>query len=97
MPELSRFFGIVIRMFAEEGDQHHLPHFHAEHGDRQGVFFIKDGEVFTDMDNCSLDRRDVRLVLAWAEINMLELEQAWDQLNSEDPQSIKIKIKPLTK
>ena len=29
MPEISRFFGIVIRMFAEPEAQHHLPHFHA--------------------------------------------------------------------
>ncbi len=29
MPELSRFFGIIIRMFAEAGESHHLPHFHA--------------------------------------------------------------------
>ncbi len=29
MPELSRFFGIIIRMYAEVGGLHHVPHFHA--------------------------------------------------------------------
>jgi hypothetical protein len=29
MPELSRFFGIIIRMYLEAGMQHHTPHFHA--------------------------------------------------------------------
>jgi hypothetical protein len=29
VPEISRFFGIVIRMFAEPGAPHHTPHFHA--------------------------------------------------------------------
>jgi hypothetical protein len=29
VPELSRFFGIVIRMFVEAGGQHHQAHFHA--------------------------------------------------------------------
>jgi hypothetical protein len=29
MPEISRFFGIVIRMFVEAGVAHHTPHFHA--------------------------------------------------------------------
>ena len=29
MPELSRFFGIIIRMYVEAGGPHHLPHFHA--------------------------------------------------------------------
>ncbi len=30
MPEISRFFGIVIKMFF---DDHNPPHFHAEYGD----------------------------------------------------------------
>jgi len=29
MPEVSRFFGIIIRMFIEAGGQHHMPHFYA--------------------------------------------------------------------
>lgn len=29
MPELSRFFGIIIRMYMEAGVQHRTPHFHA--------------------------------------------------------------------
>jgi hypothetical protein len=31
MPEISRFFGIIIRMFAEPEVQHHVPHFHAHY------------------------------------------------------------------
>jgi hypothetical protein len=30
VPELSRFFGIIIRMYMEAGGPHHLPHFHAK-------------------------------------------------------------------
>ena len=37
MPELSRFFGIIIRMFAELGEPHHLPHFHAYYQDEVAV------------------------------------------------------------
>ena len=33
MPEISRFFGIVIRMFVEAGGPHNLPHFHAYYQD----------------------------------------------------------------
>ena len=29
VPELSRFFGIIIRMFVEAGGKHHVAHFHA--------------------------------------------------------------------
>jgi hypothetical protein len=40
MPEVSRFLGIVVRMFfAENG--HHLPHFHASYNDFSAVFLIE--------------------------------------------------------
>jgi hypothetical protein len=38
MPELSRFFGIVIRMFAEAGGPHHQPHFHAYYQGNDATF-----------------------------------------------------------
>ncbi|MBI3795790.1 MAG: DUF4160 domain-containing protein [Deltaproteobacteria bacterium] len=38
MPEISRFFGIVIKMFF--GD-HVPPHFHAEYGDHKALFDIR--------------------------------------------------------
>lgn len=39
MPEVSRFYGIVIRMFFRE---HGPPHFHAEYGGQQAVVGIED-------------------------------------------------------
>ena len=33
MPEIARFFGITIRMYAEPGAPHHRPHFHAYYQD----------------------------------------------------------------
>lgn len=38
MPEIGRFFGIVIRMFAEPGTPHRVPHFHAYYPDDVGIF-----------------------------------------------------------
>ncbi len=35
VPEVSRFFGIVIRMFY---DEHNPPHFHAEYSGKKAVF-----------------------------------------------------------
>ena len=29
MPTLSMFYGIIIRMYAEKGGQHNIPHIHA--------------------------------------------------------------------
>ncbi len=38
MPELSRFYGIVIRMFFQD---HFPPHFHAEYQEFEAVFEIE--------------------------------------------------------
>ena len=35
MPEISRFFGIIIRMFF---DEHNPPHIHAEYQGQKAVF-----------------------------------------------------------
>ena len=40
MPEIARFFGIIIRMFAEEGQPHHRAHFHAYYQDHAAVFAV---------------------------------------------------------
>ena len=40
MPELSRFFGIIIRMFAEPLERHHTAHFHAYYQEHVAVFSI---------------------------------------------------------
>jgi hypothetical protein len=38
MPELSRFYGIIILMFSEPSERHHVPHFHAYYGEHVAVF-----------------------------------------------------------
>jgi hypothetical protein len=40
MPEVSRFFGIIIRMFVEAGGQHHMPHFHAYYQEHVAIYDI---------------------------------------------------------
>lgn len=40
MAELSRFFGIIIRMSAEHGGKHHTPHFHAVYQEHEAVFTV---------------------------------------------------------
>lgn len=39
MPEISRFYGIVISMFY---DEHNPPHFHAQYGEYKAVIRIND-------------------------------------------------------
>ena len=44
MPTLSRFYGIVIRMYYL-GSEHNPPHIHAIYGDDTAAFDIKTGEI----------------------------------------------------
>jgi len=58
MPELSRFFGVIIRMYVEAGGPHHLPHFHAYYQDDVAVVGLDPVELIAG----SLPRRQRRLV-----------------------------------
>ena len=88
MPELSRFFGIVIRMFVEAGGPHHRPHFHAYYQDQAVALAIDTLEVLGG----DLPRAQMRLVEAWAEIHRAELASDWALLQSGQPA---VKIDPL--
>jgi len=88
MPELSRFFGIVIRMFVEAGEPHQRPHFHAYYQAEAAVLALDTLEVLGG----SLPRPQQRLVEAWAEIHREELQKDWDLLQSGQPP---VKIEPL--
>jgi len=85
MPELSRFFGIIIRMYWETDAPHHNPHFHAYYQDDVAVLTIDPVELIAG----SLPRRQQRLVEAWAELHQQELLVDWDLLQSgQRPQPI---------
>ena len=70
MPEISRFFGIVIRMFHND---HAPPHFHAEYGEHEAVIEIESLAVYAG----SLPRRALGLVREWASLHREELRQDW--------------------
>jgi hypothetical protein len=76
MPEISRFFGIVVRMFAESGQVHHTPHFHAYYQGSVAAFRIEPVGLLAG----SLPTRQRRLVEAWAELNQRELMADWHRL-----------------
>lgn len=88
MPEISRFFGIIIRMYAEAGEQHHRPHFHAYYQDDVVIYGIDAIEALAGV----LPRRQQRLVEAWAELHQEELVENWTLLQDGRPPH---KIEPL--
>ena len=88
MPELSRFFGIIVRMFVEPATRHHRPHFHAYYQDSVAVVAIDTIEILAG----DLPRRQRRLVEAWTEIRQQELLEDWEHLQSGQAP---FKIEPL--
>lgn len=72
MPEVSRFFGIVISMYKKD---HPRPHFHARYASSHGRFQIESG-AYTG----SLPPRVRRLVLRWLELHREELMINWSRL-----------------
>lgn len=78
MPEIARFFGIIIRMFAEPGGKHHVPHFHAYYQNGTVVYSIDPVEAIAG----SLPRRQARFVEAWAELHGEELMADWAKLQA---------------
>ena len=76
MPELSRFFGIIVRMYTEVWGQHHRAHFHAYWQEAVAVISIEPVEVIAG----SLPLRQRRLVEAWAELHQGELLDDWNRL-----------------
>jgi hypothetical protein len=77
VPTISRFFGIVITMYF---DEHGIPHFHAEHGEHAAVISIAPTELLAG----SLHKRELRLVLAWAQLHETELLANWDRARQSE-------------
>jgi hypothetical protein len=78
LPELSRFYGIVISMYGELGCRHNDPHIHADSSGAKAVFNI---ETATLMEG-TFPSKDRKLVEAWIEIHKEELLENWEQLNT---------------
>jgi hypothetical protein len=82
MPEISRFFGIIITMYyLEELTEHYQPHFHARCQNFHAVFLLGTLEIVRGR----LPDRERRLVEAWAELHRSELEHNWDLLQTGKP------------
>jgi len=70
MPEISRFYGIIIKMYFRE---HGVPHFHSIYGEYNGVFEIDNLEMIEG----DLPVRAQKLVKEWASQYQSELSVMW--------------------
>lgn len=78
MPEISRFFGIVIKMFFND---HNPPHFHAEYGDDAAEFDIRDLTVLGGR----LPPRIVGFVVEWGLLHQQDLLDDWNRATAKQP------------
>ena len=77
MPEISRFLGIVIRMYYRD---HAPPHFHAEYGDYEITLQLESGIV-----EGRFPRRALRAVMEWYEQHQQELLENWELAKEQEP------------
>ena len=75
MPEISRFFGIVVRMYF---DDHAPPHFHARYAGAEAVVAIDPIHVLRG----DLPPRAASMVIEWAALHQRELTGNWQQLRA---------------
>ncbi len=78
MPELSRFYGIVIRINFRD---HAPPHFHAEYGEQEMVVGIRPVRELAGR----LPRRAASMVLDWAVMHEQEILDAWNAIQTRQP------------
>lgn len=78
MPEISRFYGIVIKMYF--GD-HVPPHFHAEYAEFEARIAIDSLAVISG----NLPARAMGLVVEWATLHRQELQARWQSAAALQP------------
>ena len=77
MPEISRFFGVVIYMNWRE---HPPMHFHAVYAEHEALITL-DGAVYAG----SLPGRALSMVREWLALHRAELENDWELAQQKKP------------
>ncbi len=73
MPILSRFYGIIIRMYFQQSE-HNPPHIHALYGDDMAEIDIRNGAIIEG----DLPLKALAMVREWIEINKIDLIYMWN-------------------
>jgi len=74
MPEITRFYGIVIKMFFKP-KEHEPSHIHALYGEYMGEINILTGEMITG----DLPAKALALVQEWLADHKNELQEMWEK------------------
>ena len=71
MPVITRFYGIIIKMYFRE---HGVPHFHAIYGEYNGVFEIETLKMIEG----DLPKRSQKMIREWAAGYQNDLTEMWN-------------------
>lgn len=85
MPEISRFFGIIITMNYSE---HPPPHFHVRYGGQKAIIAIETLMLLQG----KLSPRVLGMVIEWATIHQNDLLENWQLVRQHAPLQ---KVEPL--
>ena len=78
MPEVSRFYGIIIRFYYRD---HPPTHFHAIYGEHEALIEIETGVIHQG----HLPKTDHDLVNRWRTIHIRELRDEWNRARQQQP------------
>lgn len=73
MPEISRFYGIIIKMFFKP-KEYEPSHIHALYGEYMGEFNLRTLEMIEG----DLPKKAQELVIEWLSLYQQELQVMWD-------------------
>lgn len=85
MPIISQFYGIIIRIYFNDSEQHYLKHIHVQYNEYDAVYSIKNITLLEG----KLPSKQHKLVVAWMEIHKEELTALWE-VSQNDGEIFKI-------
>jgi len=74
MPTISMFFGIIISMYFEIKEKHHLPHIHVRYQGTQASISLVDGSLLAG----DIPAKQLRMVQVWIDLHQEELMADWE-------------------
>lgn len=77
MPIVSQFYGIIISMYFNDTDRHHLPHIHVQYAEyRCSIDF--NGNILSG----TIPNKQKNLIVAWIELRKEDLNTLWNMLQA---------------
>ncbi|MCA1794063.1 MAG: DUF4160 domain-containing protein [Desulfobacteraceae bacterium] len=88
MPTICMFYGIIVSIFFEENERHHLPHIDARYQGMKASVSIDDGAVLAG----SIPPKQLKMLQVWVDLYKDELLANWElAIAGEEP----FRIEPL--